>query len=53
MTVLPFAFTGFVAISDADVRDVLLRTPVGWACLTIGIALNVAGHAWAKRAVAA
>jgi tight adherence protein B len=53
MTVLPFAFTGVVAASDADVRDVLVRTPVGWTCLTLGIALNVAGRAWAKRAVAA
>jgi tight adherence protein B len=53
MTVLPLAFTGFVAVTDADVRDVLFRTPVGWSCLTIGIALNVAGRAWAKRAVAA
>lgn len=53
MTVLPFAFTGFVATTDADVRHVLVRTPVGWTCLTVGIALNVAGRAWAKRAVAA
>lgn len=53
MTVLPFAFTGFVATTDGDVRDVLLRTPVGWTCLTIGVALNLAGRAWAKRAVAA
>jgi tight adherence protein B len=53
MTVLPFAFTGFVAVTDADVRGVLLHTPVGWTCLTVGVALNVAGRAWAKRAVAA
>lgn len=53
MTVLPFAFTGFVATTDADVRHVLVRTPVGWTCLTVGIALNVAGRAWAERAVAA
>ena len=53
MTVLPFAFTGFVAATDADVRDVLLRTPVGWSCLAIGAALNLAGRAWARRAVAA
>lgn len=53
MTVLPFAFTGFVAASDADVREVLLRTPVGWVCLTVGVALNLSGRAWARRAVAA
>ena len=53
MTVLPFAFTGFVASTDADVRDVLFRTPIGWTCLTIGVALNLAGRMWAKRAVAA
>ena len=35
------------------VRHVLLRTPVGWTCLGLGIALNVAGRAWANRAVAA
>lgn len=53
MTVLPFAFTGFVASTDADVRHVLFRTPVGWTCLTIGVALNLAGRMWAMRAVAA
>lgn len=53
MTVLPFGFTGFVAASDADVREVLFRTPVGWACLTVGAALNLTGRAWARRAVGA
>jgi tight adherence protein B len=53
MTVLPFAFTGFVAATDADVRHVLVGTPVGWSCLAIGAALNLAGRAWAKRALAA
>lgn len=53
MTILPFAFTGFVAASDADVRHVLVGTPVGWSCLAIGGVLNLGGRAWAKRAVAA
>jgi tight adherence protein B len=53
MTVLPFGFTGFVAATDADVRHVLVGTPVGWWCLAVGVALNLAGRRWAERAVAA
>ena len=53
MTVLPFAFTGFVAATDADVRHVLFRTSIGWTCLAVGVALNLAGRSWAKRTVAA
>lgn len=49
MTALPVAFTGFVAATDPDVRHVLLRTPIGWGCLATGLALNLAGRAWARR----
>lgn len=52
MTTLPFAFTGFVAATDADVRRILVATPLGWTCLATGLALNLAGRAWTARAVA-
>jgi len=52
MTVLPLAFTAVVATSDPAVRDVLLGTPLGWTCLTVGAGLNLVGRVWARRVVA-
>ncbi len=53
MTVLPVGFTAVVATTDPAVREVLFATPIGWTCLALGLALNLAGRAWAKRALAA
>jgi Flp pilus assembly protein TadB len=49
MTVLPIGFTALVAATHPGVRAVLLTTQIGWACLGIGLALNLTGRAWAKR----
>lgn len=53
MTVLPVGFTALVAAGDPSVRTVLLRTPIGWTCVALGLALNLLGRAWARRAMAA
>lgn len=49
---LPPGFLVVVAAFDADVAEVVLRTPLGWACLTSGLALDALGLWWMARIVA-
>jgi len=46
LSVAPIGFTLLVGTTDAATRQFLLDTPPGWACLTFGLALDVAGAWW-------
>lgn len=45
----PLGFTALAAISDGQTATFLLRTPVGLACLCIGLGLDLAGGLWMHR----
>ncbi len=51
MTVLPLGVAAWSVVVDADVRAVLLTTPLGWGCLAGGLGLNLAGRWWTHRLV--
>ena len=51
LTVLPIVCSVWICLDDQSVRDVLLRSPLGYACLTIGLILNVVGRRWVTRLV--
>lgn len=51
LTISPIAFSAGAAVLDAEVRRVLLATPVGWICATAGLALSLAGRRWMTRLV--
>jgi len=50
LTVLPVAILGVLLVTDADVRTAV-TAPVGAACVTVGLALNVVGWYWMRRVV--
>lgn len=52
MTLLPLAVAAWSVAVDATVRQFLLATPLGWACLASGLGLNLAGRWWINRLVA-
>lgn len=45
----PLVFGMILLAGDEAAADFLLRTPAGWACLTIGIALDALGAWWMAR----
>lgn len=51
LTVLPIVCSVWICVDDESVREVLLASPLGYACLTIGIVLNVIGRRWVNRLV--
>jgi len=51
ITWLPVVCGAWILSDSPAVRHVLLATPLGWACLTIGVGLNFAGRTWSKRMV--
>jgi tight adherence protein B len=51
LSVLPPAFLLVVAAADADVAAVL-RTPLGWSCVAVGVLLDALGALWMARIVA-
>ncbi len=53
LTLVPLAFTALSITVDDRVRQVLLATPIGWACLVIGLSLNLTGRRWMNRIVGA
>ena len=53
LTWLPIACTGYLIVEDDATRAVLLHSPLGSACLGIGITLNQIGRFWVRRLVIA
>jgi len=51
LTVLPIVCSVWICLDDQSVRDVLLGSPLGYACLTIGLILNAVGRRWVTRLV--
>lgn len=49
LAVLPLAFTGWLVLSDDRVRSFLVASPLGWACLAAGAALDGVGAWWMQR----
>jgi tight adherence protein B len=49
MSATPFAFAVVAAALDPRVASVLVASPLGWACLAAGVALNGAGAVWMAR----
>jgi tight adherence protein B len=51
LTWLPILVAGWSVLTSPSVRHVLLATPVGWACLTGGVVLNLLGRHWTARII--
>ncbi len=49
LTLAPLAFAALAAAGDPRTAEVLLRSPLGQACLAIGLGLDAAGAAWMAR----
>ena len=49
LAVAPLAFTGLVATVQPAALGFLLATPIGLACLGLGLALEAAGATWMSR----
>jgi Flp pilus assembly protein TadB len=53
LTWLPLACGAWIFADSASVRSFLFGSVLGWACLTIGIGLNLCGRWWLRREVSA
>ena len=51
IAVAPLAFSLLVGVADPSAAAMLVRTPVGLACLGGGLALELAGGLWMRRIV--
>lgn len=51
LTWLPVVCAGYLVLDDESIRRVLLGSPIGWTCLTVGIALNLIGRRWTRSLV--
>jgi tight adherence protein B len=51
LTVLPPVFLVVAASIDRDIAGVVLRTPLGWTCLAVGLALDAFGAVWMARII--
>lgn len=51
LSAAPLAFTFLLATVDPGSARFLLRTPAGWACIVVGIALDGIGGWWMHRLV--
>jgi tight adherence protein B len=45
----PLVFVGISAATDARIRHVLTRTPLGWACVVVGLSLDALGALWMRH----
>ena len=48
LTLLPIGFAVWTASTDQRVARFLAGSPIGWACLGVGLTLNLAGWAWMR-----
>ena len=53
ITWLPVVCGAWILSDSPAVRHVLLATPLGWVCLTIGVGLNFVGRTWTHKMVCA
>lgn len=53
LSITPVVFTALLATADASSARFLFGTRLGWACLTVGIGLDVLGAWWMHRLVRA
>lgn len=51
ITWLPVVCGGYVIVDNREVRQTLIATPLGWACLVVGAALNIVGRRWTRMLV--
>ena len=51
LSAAPVAFTFLLATVDPGSAQFLLRTPTGWACIVVGVALDGLGGWWMHRLV--
>jgi tight adherence protein B len=49
LTLAPLGFAVLVASVEPDAIAFLLTTPIGWLCLTLGLALDAVGALWMSR----
>ena len=49
LSVAPVGFAVLLVVGDTAAAGFLLGTPAGWACLGVGLALDVAGAWWMTR----
>jgi tight adherence protein B len=49
LSVAPVGFAALLVVGDTAAAGFLLGTPAGWACLALGLALDVAGAWWMTR----
>ncbi|MFP5256426.1 MAG: type II secretion system F family protein [Acidimicrobiia bacterium] len=52
LAIAPLGFCALLATVEPAVPQILLTTPLGWACLVGGLGLEAAGAAWMARIVA-
>lgn len=48
LAVTPIGFAAFVALVDERIAE-FFSTPAGWACVTVGLALDAVGALWMQR----
>jgi tight adherence protein B len=53
LVLAPVGFGAFAVVTDPRVGGFLFSGPAGWACLSVGIALDVIGALWMARMVKA
>lgn len=51
LTWLPVVCAVWMIADDADIRRLLLSTPIGWTCTALGVAFNLIGRHWTNRMV--
>jgi Flp pilus assembly protein TadB len=49
MVLAPVGFAGYAWVTDTRIARVMFATPIGWACLGAGVALDLLGAAWMAR----
>jgi tight adherence protein B len=53
LAVAPIGFAALMSTVEPRAVGFLVATPIGWACLATGIALDVVGAVWMARVVGA
>ncbi len=50
MTIAPLIFSAQMVLRDPVASEVLLRTPIGWVLITVGLSFDAAAWLWIRRA---
>lgn len=51
LVVAPVVFATSASMVDRRILDLLLREPIGWACLGVGLSLDALGAVWMSRLI--